>query len=135
LTPIAATALLNIVPLMRVLVRSPQATFSYEMMSGALVWSDELPEFRVLRLVHHWQVMRLVLRFRTTLILGEPDEELREYWDEAQQLFPEWPGFDRRRRSSGLREALRNMESRANAELDEIVREMDQEAGNETTSG
>ena len=133
MTPLAATALRNIAPLMRVLVCSPQAALSYEMLSGALVWSDELPEFRVLRLVHRWDVIRFVLRFRTTLILGDPNEELREYWDEARQHFSEWPGFDLRRRSADLREAVRELESRANAEIDEIDREMDQEAVNETT--
>ncbi|WP_143206511.1 hypothetical protein [Singulisphaera sp. GP187] len=128
---IATQAMRDIAPLMRGLARSRQATFSYEMMSGALVWSDELPEFRVLKLINHWQVIRFVLRFRTTLILEEPDEQFRKFWDEAHRRFPEWPGFAPKRRSSQLREAFLIMESRAFAEF----QEMDQEADEETTSG
>ena len=63
------------------------------MLSDALIWSDEFLDFAALRLVPGWEVIRFVFYFRTTLILGDPDENMREHWDEALRLFPEWPGF------------------------------------------
>jgi glycosyltransferase involved in cell wall biosynthesis len=110
-TQIQVTALTQIAPLMREVVQSPTANFSYELLSGALIWSDELPEFRRMKLIRNWQVIRFVLRFRTTLILGEPHEEYRFIWEQAQKLFPGWPGFDPARRSPALREDFEKLEA------------------------
>ena len=129
MTQLATTALSGIAPLMRDLVQDPRATCTYEVMSGALVWSDEFPELRALARVRGWSIIRVVLRFRTELILGEPNEQYREYWDEALRLFPEWPGFAPERRFPELREVFREKSAASNAELDEIEREMDREAG------
>lgn len=129
MTPFAATALSGIAPLMRELVRDPEAKCGYELLSDALVWSDEWPKFAVLRQVPGWEVVRFVLHFRTTLILGDPDEEYREYWDAALRLFPDWPGFLPERRSRTLEAVYRDKNAPANAELDEIEREMDREDG------
>ena len=135
MTPMEATALSGIAALMRNLVRSPRATFSYDMLSDALIWSDEFPKPGVLAQVPGWDVIRFVLHFRTTLILGEPYEEYREYWDEALRLFPEWPGFAPERRSSELRADFREKSAWARAELDELEREMDQHAGDPAGGG
>jgi hypothetical protein len=56
---------------------------------------------------------------------------LREYWDEALRLFPDWPGFDPKRRSPELREVFRENSAWADAGLDEIDREMDMHAGDD----
>ncbi len=105
------------------------------MMSDALIWSDEFPDFAALRLVPGWEVIRFVFYFRTTLILGEPDENMREYWDEALRLFPDWPGFVPERRSRALQAVFRQKSAWARAEIDEVEREMDREAGEQTIEG
>ena len=41
--------------------------------------------------------LRPVLRYRTTLARGEPDDKYREHWEAALLLFPRWVGFRPRR--------------------------------------
>ena len=131
MTPLVATALSAIAPRMRELVHSPQATCYYEVMSDALVWSDEFPKGRGFLKIPGWSIIRVVLGFRTELILGQPNEQFWEYWDEALRLFPEWPAFDPKRRSPELREVFREMSASSNAELDEIERDLDMRAHDE----
>jgi hypothetical protein len=120
LTPLEATALSGIDPLMRELAQNPRATSYYELLSDALIWSDEFPDFAALRLVPGWEVIRFVFYFRTTVILGEPDENMREYWNEALQLFPDWPGFAPERQSTALHAVFRQKSAWARADLDEV---------------
>ena len=68
----------------------PAATLHYEVMSDALVWSDELLRNRRAREI--W-CMRPVLRYRTGLILGLDLAEFRETWNIAKTTFPRWIGF------------------------------------------
>jgi hypothetical protein len=121
--PECETALSELASLMQNTIRCHEAAFTYDILSGALLWSDELPDFRLLRKVPHWSILRFVLRFRMTLILGQPDEELREYWDKARQLFPQWPGFSVDRRSPELHLIARAMEADANKALEAEIRE------------
>lgn len=115
-----AKALSNLAPLLEALPFDPSAALGYDMLAGGVVWSDELPEFDVVCRVHQWDTIRYVLRYRTTLILGEPEEAFREYWDEARRQFPRWPGFDERRLSVDVRDAVLAREKAAGAELDEL---------------
>ena len=135
MTQLAVAALSGIAPLMRALAQDPRATCNYDVMSGALVWSDEFPAFRDLARIKGWSIIRVVLRFRTELILGKPDEQFREFWDTAMRLFPEWPGFAPERQSPELREIYRENSATSDAELDEIEREMNREAGEQTIGG
>jgi hypothetical protein len=123
MAPECETALSELAPLIQDIINCPEATFSYDILSGALLWSDELPDFRLLRKVPHWTILRFVLRFRMTLILGQPDEDMREYWDKAQQLFPQWPGFSVDRRSPELLLIARAMEADSNKALEAEIRE------------
>lgn len=61
-------------------------------MSDALLWSDELPDVPSVGFAK-LSILRVLLRYRTTLLLGEPDDSLREYWELAKRLFPSWSGF------------------------------------------
>jgi hypothetical protein len=111
------TALARLAPILRGLRRSPEATISYCVMSDALIWSDETPEFRVPGTFKDWHVLRFVFHYRTQLILGEPEQrdpdpdglarlifaESRDAWHEARRLFPEWPGFQPERFKPELR--------------------------------
>jgi hypothetical protein len=68
----------------------PTAEVRYDLMSDALVWSDERLRNRKAREL--W-CMRAVFRYRTGLILGVELEEFREAWNLAKTAFPNWIGF------------------------------------------
>jgi hypothetical protein len=118
----AEKALESIAPLMQDLEQDHAAAPFYDLPSAALVWRDEIPDFNALRKIRHWHVIRFVNRFRMTLILGQPDEELRQYWERAQQLFPTWPGFVPARRAHSLERVARELESDAIRRLDEDMK-------------
>jgi hypothetical protein len=66
------------------------AVLRYDPLAGAVYWSDELPK----RLdAEEQNIIRAILRYRTTLILGASDEELEPYWEAGQHCFPGWIGF------------------------------------------
>lgn len=79
---------------------------SYDMMSDAVVWSDETNESTPIQVV--W-ALRTVRAYRTSLMLSRPRVELRNIWNAAADLFPGWIGFqpDRRRPSPRLLEIHR----------------------------
>lgn len=54
----------------------------------AVVWSDEVPSSL-------WdnQYLIYLLRYRTSVLLGEPMDAVRPLWEEAQQMFSSWAGF------------------------------------------
>lgn len=68
------------------------AAVGYDLLSDSLLWSDEMPELGDHRPRDFW-CLRPVLRYRTTLILGDPDTDFEEYWSAAQIHFPRWAGF------------------------------------------
>ncbi len=75
---------------MNALIKSSEAAIHHDLLAGALWWSDERPAFDEPE--HHW-CLRPILRYRTSLILGVPDERYESAWEAAKQLFPAWPGF------------------------------------------
>jgi len=70
----------------------PDATVGYDVLSDALVWSDEYPRNMAGRLAE-FDCVKLLLRYRTTLLLGKPDDTFKPYWDHARERFPNWAGF------------------------------------------
>ena len=94
--------LAKVAPKLDRLREDPNARVNYELMSDSLVWSDELPTPDRYEAQDVWW-LRGVWRYRTTLMLGVPDERFRPSWEEAQRLFPNWPGFLPQRRLSTLR--------------------------------
>jgi hypothetical protein len=68
--------------------RDPSSVPHYEVLSDALVWTDELPVAHP----QEWDAIRMVLRHRTCVIIGV-DSPFRGWWDLARELFPEWVGF------------------------------------------
>jgi len=92
----------------------PDAKVSYELFAGALVWSDEIPPPGSYSLEDFSPAeLRGIWHYRSSLILGNPKENLRASWEAAQQAFPNWPGFDPRRREACWAETLTTMETRA----------------------
>lgn len=72
------------------------ATLDYDLLADALVWSDEYPPPRMERL-GDVTCIRVLLRYRTTILLGSPDESLKLYWDMALAMFPNWAGLSAER--------------------------------------
>ncbi len=91
-------------------------------MSDALVWSDEIPDLDKGN-VRDFHCLRFVFRYRTTLILGAPDARFRGYWEEAHNLFPDWPGFEAGRQSTALRPVYERFVEQARADIRELFTE------------
>jgi hypothetical protein len=72
------------------------AKLQYHVITDAIVWSDEYPDKLVGR-TEQFECLKLVLRYRTTLLLGDPDLTFKPYWDRARELFPNWAGFNPKR--------------------------------------
>jgi len=69
----------------------------YHALAGALFWDDERPGVSERKPFETWSALRYIFRFRTTLILGTPEEQYRGLWEFAKTQFPNWVGFDPRR--------------------------------------
>ena len=78
---------------LRAMIHDPAATISFELVSGSVFWSDEdvLELFSISR--HYRGSAKELFAYRTSLLVGEPLEELRYAWDEARVRCPEWIGF------------------------------------------
>lgn len=87
-------------------VPDEHVSVNYDIMSGALIWSDEIPPDLWVGKI--W-VPRFIFAYRTSLMLGEPRIELQPVWDEALALFPKWIGFlpERREPTPDLLEVYR----------------------------
>jgi hypothetical protein len=85
----------------------PAANPGLELLSGSLIWDDEgylefVPICRHFGCLAYWEPVV----FRSSLILGRPDERSRWGWEELQRVCPGWPGFRPERRSESLRAEL-----------------------------
>lgn len=81
--------LADIAPYMTALRKDDAATVRYELLSGSLVWSDEIPRDSPVSK----DCLRFVLRHRTGLIVGEESPPHGDLWREAVARFPQWIGF------------------------------------------
>ncbi len=72
------------------LAKSSDAIIHYDLLAGALWWSDERPSFSDCEL-HSY--LRPVFRYRTTLILDTTEDSYTPLWEASRDLFPFWPGF------------------------------------------
>ncbi len=118
----ALEQLTAIAPRMRELKPAPHASVFYELMSDALVWSDEIPDLDTGD-VRDFHCLRFVFRYRTTLMLGAPDGRFQSVWEEALKLFPDWPGFDPRRHAPEHRPTYERFVEQAKADIRELFPE------------
>ncbi|HZZ73558.1 MAG TPA: hypothetical protein VFE24_14995 [Pirellulales bacterium] len=68
------------------------AVLQYNLVADGIAWSDEYPSGMAGR-TKDFEVLKLLFRYRTTLLVGEPFEPFRQYWFRALELFPDWAGF------------------------------------------
>jgi len=106
-------------PILNQLTMFQDAECFYDVLSGGLLWRDEIPDASVLA-PGTFEGLRGGIRYRTTLILGEADQQYQDLWAEAKNLFPNWPGFSPARRSIELRSVCLELQSKAVGEMDEL---------------
>lgn len=111
--------LTHIASVMNSLRATPEAQMSYDAVSDALVWSDELPRPGQFRVRELW-CLRPVLRYRTSVILGNPEGQFRVAWEMAQCLFPDWAGFEPERSMQGLGDTYTQLSQRTHKEIGKL---------------
>ena len=98
----------------------------YDIMSGALIWSDETNKGTPVEVI--W-ALRFIFAYRTSLMLNRPRDAFEPMWELGLSLFPKWVGFRAGRRRPtpkllqiyrrgdvSLRRCLRNLEREAEIE-------------------
>jgi hypothetical protein len=109
----------SLIPKLRISKRDISAKVFYDLMSGALIWSDEkiagLPP-------EEMGCLRAIFRFRTSIITSEPDERFRNLWNKFRAAYPEWIGFDlsRCRADEGLSKLYHQRKTSSKKYIDKI---------------
>lgn len=107
-------------PLLNGLRRDENSRVAYDLLAGGLSWSDEVPPFSIENVGKSFRVLRPLIRFRSSLIAGNPDERFSSLWDEAMTIMPNWPGFAADRRDVKWFSLLKELEAKLTAEFDEL---------------
>ncbi len=104
----------------------------YELLSGALIWNDETDRQVVPRRLIGGG-LRFIFAYRTSLMLGEPREEIKSVWEHGLKLFPAWVGFrpERRQATPKLLEIYR----RGEISLRKCLRDLDHDVEEESNDG
>jgi hypothetical protein len=104
----------------------PDATHSFEIMSGGFRWSDERLEDAASACMQagSW-AFRSLLGYRASLIRGVPREELRAAWDQLLRECPSWPGFRPERLSPALAAELDRESRRSRICVRRLARRLD----------
>jgi hypothetical protein len=104
-------------------VPDPNATIDYDILAGALIWSDETVESTPIGVIHGLRQLR---HYRTHVMLNdiEPDSDV---WQLCRLLFPNWIGFlpERRRPTPHLLAVYRRGDVSTKWCLRKLEREMD----------
>ena len=108
----------------------PDATYSYEHLSGGFYWSDEFPPFDSAdwKVVGHDYIYRYLIRIRRCITLGDTALESSPLWQQVSSLAPNWPGLLPERRSGRIVRRLRAAERMADRCLEKLEAKFD-EAG------
>lgn len=110
----------------------PDATYFYELMSGAFLWSDELPKVssdlgRDFYDDHY--VFRFLLAHRHDLTLDEPprdDFDGNAIWQQVKKHAPNWPGLQEKRYTGRIVKRLKAAKRLSNYQLDKCDTEWDE---------
>jgi hypothetical protein len=115
-------------PILDKLKHAIDARMHYDLFADALVWSDELPALEdrpACDLVG--SKLRGIWNFRTSLILGQPKEKFRPAWEEAMKWFPNWPGFDPKRRDASLASTFLTMQDAAMKKCEAVEKRFEEQ--------
>lgn len=91
----------KVIEMLRGAQYDPTAVRRAELMTGSFIWSDERNG-----VPGNLASVRALFGYRGSLQRDQPDESLREPWDQLLAACPEWPGFRPERCSATLRDDL-----------------------------
>ena len=105
----------------------PEARASYDMMSGGLVWPDELPlqwspEWRAIK---PGSIFRILIGYRASITDGAERAEFRFIWQQVLDHAPNWPGLRPDRHGDRARHRLLAAKRREGVCLRALEDEMD----------
>ena len=89
---------------------NPKAQCSFEMFAGGLVWEDESSVINMQTPSSDIRYFRILIAYRSSLIMGDERYEFRSIWQELHQAFPHWLFFLPQRRSPKLLPLLLKLE-------------------------
>lgn len=113
----------KIIEKIRKLRYDPTASCSYEVMSGGLIWADEITNDIQLEIMKHSLsgTFRCLFAYRASLIKGQEICELRPIWEKMINLFPNWPFFKEERKNKKLISILSEETNKTAKELSVLV--------------
>ena len=116
-----AIAILNAMPV------DPDATYSYEHLSGGFMWTDEFPPLRSAewKIVRHDYIYRFLINMRRCITLGDTSHESTALWQQMVNDAPNWPGLLPERRSGRIAKRLLAAERLVDRCLDKLEAECD----------
>jgi len=76
---------------LKILKKDSSAVPFFDLMSGGFIWSDE--KLRGLP-TNEMGCLRAIFRYRTSLIVQEPDTRFQSLWSDLKDKYPEWIGFN-----------------------------------------
>lgn len=102
----------------------PSAKGKYELMSGGLMWPDEIPSPGMpgRELLSLGRVYRYLIAYRAALTLGEERAEFRAVWEQVIREAPDWPGLRPERRGERAKRQLLAATRQVAKRLDEFER-------------
>lgn len=101
---------------MESLKKKDTATLQYHPLADAVYWSDEVPSDLG---PEAEDALRFLLRYRTALLIGQPEDEWRCFWEVGKQAFPNWIGFSQARVTAS--KSVVEFYRRSAAEFDEVI--------------
>ena len=113
----------EIISKIRALKYDPEAFCSYEIMSGSLIWSDEITEDIEAEILKHDFIkpFRILLAYRASLVDSREIIEWRNIWQKMYEIFPNWPFFMKERRSTKLKYLLEKKRELSIKELNDLT--------------
>jgi hypothetical protein len=70
-------------------IPAPNASISYDLLAGALIWSDETNDKTPIKVIH---ALRQLRHYRTHVMLTNESPN-PAVWEHCKKLFPNWVGF------------------------------------------
>jgi len=117
----------DIIKEIKKLTYDPNASCCYEMMSGGLVWSDEINKNLMEKLLRDDNSnFTFLFGYRTSVIREKESEGFRLIYETMTKHFPDWPGLRKERWNPKLKALLVEKERAVRKKCLQTLKEFDE---------